>query len=58
MSQTQTQSLRIINIIPINTYLFTYLRTYVFHRAESRNSPHFMEPEGSVPHPQVAAICP
>jgi len=26
--------------------------------SKSRNSPHFMEPEGSLPHSQVPAICP
>ena len=25
---------------------------------QSRNSPHFMEPEGSLPHSQVPATCP
>ena len=26
--------------------------------SQSRNSPHFMEPEGSLPHSQVPATCP
>ena len=46
----------------------TYLLTYLIHVAESflrsqpvysysGNSPHFMEPEGSLPHSQVPATC-
>ena len=52
------------------TYLFTYLLTHLLIpwsrvRLEkldffnySRNSPHFMEPGGSLPHSQVSATCP
>jgi len=54
----------------IYTYVFTYLLTYlltpwsrvlleklpVFNY--SRNSPHFMESEGSLQHSQVHATCP
>jgi hypothetical protein len=41
-----------------NTYLFTYSMEQSFLRIEpicsySRNSPHFMEPEGSLPHSQL-----
>jgi len=54
-----------------NTYSLTYLRilTYLLHGAVpflrsqpifsySRNSPHFVEPKGSLPHSQVPANCP
>ena len=50
------------------TSLLPSLLTYSLHAAESlrsqpvlsqsRNSPHFMESEGSLPHSQVPAICP
>ena len=36
----------------------TYLLTYLLHGAESRNSPPFLEPEGSSPYSQVPASCP
>ena len=50
-------------------YILTYLLTCLLHGAESflrsqlvcsqsRNSPHFMEPEGSLPHSQASATCP
>jgi hypothetical protein len=57
----------------IHTYLPTYLLTYLLSPwisvvlekvtgfqvfSPSRNSPHSMEPEGSLPHSQVTAICP
>ena len=54
-----------------NCYLPTYLLTYSTEQSPSwkanrfsgsqeipRNSPHFMEPEGSLPHSQVPATCP
>ena len=31
---------------------------YLHHGADSRNSPHFMGPEGSLPHSQQPATCP
>ena len=37
------------------TKLFTPWSTVLLR---SRNSPHFMEPEGSLPHSQVPATCP
>ena len=55
------------------TYLFTYLRTYLLNYLltpwsrvvlekltgfQSRNSPHFMVAEGSLPHSQMPATCP
>jgi len=49
------------------TSIFIYLLSYLLHGAEfftrsalslSRNSQHFMEPEGSLPHLQVPATCP
>ena len=51
------------------TFLLIYLLAYWLHTAESFlksqpfcsksiNSPHFMEPEGSLPHSQVPATCP
>ena len=51
------------------TYLLTHSLTFSLHAAQlflrnqpvlsySRNSPHFMEPEGSLPHSQVPATCP
>ena len=47
----------------ISVSLLTYSLTYLLHgaeslRSQSRNSPHFMEPEGSLPHSQVPATCP
>ena len=48
-------------------YLLTYLLTpcgtvfiekLIGSQFHSRNSPHIMEPEGSLPHSQVAASCP
>ena len=51
------------------THSLTHSLTYLLHGAQSflrskpvisrsRNSPHFMEPEGSLPHSQVPANCP
>jgi len=42
------------------TYLLTPRSTVLFEKlivSQSRNSLHFMEPEGSLPHSQVPATC-
>jgi len=52
----------------LQTRALTYLLTYLLHGAESflssylvcsysRNSPHFTEPQGSLPHSQASATC-
>jgi hypothetical protein len=54
-----------------HTYIHTYVRTYIHayysmehspsweaNRFSERNSPHFMQPEGSLSHSQVPANCP
>ena len=46
------------------TYLITYLLAYFLNPCskvlveKARNSPHFTEPRGSLPHSQVSATCP
>jgi len=44
----------------IHTYLLTPWSRVPLQKqigSQSRNSPHFMEPEGSLPHSQVPATC-
>ena len=41
------------NILVLHYLLIIYL----LHGTESRNSPHFTEPEGSLPHSQASATC-
>ena len=48
-------------LISLLTYLFTpWIRVLLekLTGAQSRNLPHFIEPEGSLPHSQVPATCP
>ena len=57
------------NIIYIYIYTYLHILTNSLHGAESflrsqpvfsqsRNSPHFVEPEGSLPHSQLPTACP
>ena len=68
-SPENSKRLFIITLSELLTPLLIYLLTYLLHGAESflrsklvcsysKNSPHFMEPEGSLPHSQASATCP
>jgi hypothetical protein len=49
-----TRFFHIYLLTPCSTVLLSKLTSF----SQSRNSPHFMEPEGSLPQSQVPATCP